>query len=307
MAITLSGPDTFWIGDALNHNCIIRAMRIANVPGDRRVDLRAQRPRRPRRASSTPCPTASTASSSSSTASSACAATPRRCGEIAATWPPAHDARFRDGVVTMMDDSHGIGAYGATGRGTEEHCGRDGRHPHRHVRQGLRRQRRVRRRQPRADRGGAAEGGHLHLHQPARRGRLRGGGGGRRHRRRRRGPRAAGQPGRADARSSARASTRSASSRSPGPTRWCRCWCAITDKVRAMVQGLFERSILAVGLTFPVVPEGRRDDPLPDQRRAHRGRHRRGAGGAQRIGLGLGLSPKPSCAASSFKVMCLHG
>ena len=35
-AIALTGPDTFWIGDALNHNCIIRAMRIANVPGDRR-------------------------------------------------------------------------------------------------------------------------------------------------------------------------------------------------------------------------------------------------------------------------------
>jgi glycine C-acetyltransferase len=35
----------------------------------------------------------------------------------------AFDARFRDGVVTVMDDSHGIGAYGRTGRGTEEHCG----------------------------------------------------------------------------------------------------------------------------------------------------------------------------------------
>jgi glycine C-acetyltransferase len=33
-----------------------------------------------------------------------------------------HEDRFRDGVVTVMDDSHGIGAYGATGRGTEEHC-----------------------------------------------------------------------------------------------------------------------------------------------------------------------------------------
>jgi glycine C-acetyltransferase len=33
-----------------------------------------------------------------------------------------HEPRFRDGVVTVMDDSHGIAAYGATGRGTEEHC-----------------------------------------------------------------------------------------------------------------------------------------------------------------------------------------
>jgi glycine C-acetyltransferase len=29
--------------------------------------------------------------------------------------------RFRDGVVTIMDDSHGIGAYGAAGRGTEDY------------------------------------------------------------------------------------------------------------------------------------------------------------------------------------------
>ena len=34
-----------------------------------------------------------------------------------------HEHRFRDGVVTVMDDSHGIAAYGRTGRGTEEHCG----------------------------------------------------------------------------------------------------------------------------------------------------------------------------------------
>src|SRR4051812_19892262 len=37
LAITLSGPDTYWIGDALNHNCIIRAMRIANVPSPQRA------------------------------------------------------------------------------------------------------------------------------------------------------------------------------------------------------------------------------------------------------------------------------
>jgi glycine C-acetyltransferase len=30
--------------------------------------------------------------------------------------------RFAEGLVTVMDDSHGIGAYGKTGRGTEEFC-----------------------------------------------------------------------------------------------------------------------------------------------------------------------------------------
>lgn len=31
-----------------------------------------------------------------------------------------HDASFPDNVVVIVDDSHGVGAYGATGRGTEE-------------------------------------------------------------------------------------------------------------------------------------------------------------------------------------------
>lgn len=120
-AIALTGPDTYWIGDALNHNCIIRAMRIANVPGNRRAiyahndvaDLARQ-----------------------------LAAVPDDVGRVIVIFDgifsmrgdcapvgdilracDAHAPRFRDGVVTMMDDSHGIGAYGQTGRGTEEHCG----------------------------------------------------------------------------------------------------------------------------------------------------------------------------------------
>jgi glycine C-acetyltransferase len=32
------------------------------------------------------------------------------------------DSKFKDGVITVVDDSHGIGAYGDTGRGTPEHC-----------------------------------------------------------------------------------------------------------------------------------------------------------------------------------------
>ena len=33
-----------------------------------------------------------------------------------------YDSKFKDGVVTIVDDSHGIGAYGNTGRGTMEYC-----------------------------------------------------------------------------------------------------------------------------------------------------------------------------------------
>lgn len=120
-AITLTGPDTYWIGDALNHNCIIRAMRIANVPGDRRAIF---------------------THNDAADLDAKLAAVPSGIGRVvvifdgifsmrgdAAPLPDLlaviakHDSRFRDGVVSMMDDSHGIGAYGATGRGTEEHAG----------------------------------------------------------------------------------------------------------------------------------------------------------------------------------------
>jgi glycine C-acetyltransferase len=120
LAITLTGPDTYWIGDELNHNCIIRAMRIANVPKEQRAifkhndlaDLERQ-----------------------------LEAVPPGIGRVAVIFdgifsmrgdnaPVAeivrlcagYDGKYRDGVITVMDDSHGIGAYGETGRGTEEFC-----------------------------------------------------------------------------------------------------------------------------------------------------------------------------------------
>jgi glycine C-acetyltransferase len=121
LAIALTDPETYWIGDDLNHNCIIRAMRIANVARDRRAIF----------------------------AHNDMADLARRLDEVpdgidrvivifdgifsmrGDNAPVAdivelvtrHDARFREGAITVMDDSHGIGAYGATGRGTEEHCG----------------------------------------------------------------------------------------------------------------------------------------------------------------------------------------
>ena len=76
LAITLAGPDTFWIGDELNHNCIIRAMRIANVPSSQRAIFKHNDLADLERTSSR-CRPARAGSSSSSTASSACAATTR--------------------------------------------------------------------------------------------------------------------------------------------------------------------------------------------------------------------------------------
>ena len=36
------------------------------------------------------------------------------------------DDRFEEGVILLVDDSHGVAAFGATGRGTEEHTGAAG-------------------------------------------------------------------------------------------------------------------------------------------------------------------------------------
>jgi glycine C-acetyltransferase len=120
-AITLSGPDTFWIGDELNHNCIIRAMRIANVPSNRRsIFAHNSAEDLARKLADVPDGIGRVIVIFDGIFSMRGDAAP--LGELLAA-TAAHEHRFRDGVVTMMDDSHGIGAYGATGRGTEEHGG----------------------------------------------------------------------------------------------------------------------------------------------------------------------------------------
>jgi glycine C-acetyltransferase len=121
LAITLTRPDTYWIGDELNHNCIIRAMRIANVPKENRAifahnDADSLR----HRLESVPQDTGRVVVIFDGIFSMRGDHAPLDAlVRIAAE----HDGRFRDGVVSVMDDSHGIGAYGATGRGTEEFCG----------------------------------------------------------------------------------------------------------------------------------------------------------------------------------------
>ncbi len=121
LALALQNKKTFWIGDQLNHNCIIRAMRIAGVPRSNKAifqhnnmdELKACIEAVPEGIERVVvifdgvfsmrgdhCPMA----------------------EINAVLAP-HRERFAEGLVTVMDDSHGIGSYGETGRGTEEVCG----------------------------------------------------------------------------------------------------------------------------------------------------------------------------------------
>ena len=121
LALSIGSPKTHWIGDQLNHNSIIRAMRIAGVPRENKGifnhndmdDLKRCmdeiNPEIERvvvifdgiysmRGDNAPI-------------------------EAIKSITAEYAERFADGVITVVDDSHGIGAYGDTGRGTPEHCG----------------------------------------------------------------------------------------------------------------------------------------------------------------------------------------
>ncbi|MBM9604638.1 aminotransferase class I/II-fold pyridoxal phosphate-dependent enzyme [Desulfopila inferna] len=120
LALSISSPKTYWIGDQLNHNSIIRAMRIAGVARSNKgifkhndmddlhrcleeVDSEIERVViifdgvYSMRGDTAPID---------------------QINAIAAQY----HSRFKDGVITVVDDSHGIGAYGRTGRGTSEYC-----------------------------------------------------------------------------------------------------------------------------------------------------------------------------------------
>jgi glycine C-acetyltransferase len=112
-------PETIVVSDELNHNCIINAMRLAR-PADKMVyphlDLDAL--------------------------DRACAEAAGRAKRLLVVTdgifsmrgdhaPLAeiarivrrHDARFEENAFLVVDDSHGVGAFGQTGRGTEEYTG----------------------------------------------------------------------------------------------------------------------------------------------------------------------------------------
>jgi glycine C-acetyltransferase len=119
LALTISSAATYWIGDQLNHNSIIRAMRIAGVPSANKAiyphnDMAALA--RCRRS-----PRTWQRWWSYSTESSACGGL--RAGRPDRGYRGLCGGRFKEGVVTVMDDSHGIGAFGPRGRGTADHTG----------------------------------------------------------------------------------------------------------------------------------------------------------------------------------------
>jgi glycine C-acetyltransferase len=118
LALTLSSASSYWIGDALNHNCIIRGMRIAGVPSQQRAIY---------------------AHNDLAELKSRLEAVPQGMERVFVIFDgifsmrgdyaplqriqklvAEYDERFSEGIITIVDDSHGIGAYGDRGRGTED-------------------------------------------------------------------------------------------------------------------------------------------------------------------------------------------
>ena len=114
-------PDTAVISDELNHNCIINAIRLAR-PRERHVyrhlDLDELEERL--KEAATRCRRALIVSDGIFSMRGDHAPL-RDIIDLARSY----DAAFPENVAVVVDDSHGVGAFGVTGRGTEEvtNCG----------------------------------------------------------------------------------------------------------------------------------------------------------------------------------------
>jgi glycine C-acetyltransferase len=121
LALALSTTKTYWIGDQLNHNSIIRAMRIAGVPSVNKAIYRHN---------------------DMEDLGRCLGGVPEGMERVAVIFDgifsmrgdfapidqivkitDAYQGKFREGLVTVVDDSHGIGAFGPAGRGTADHTG----------------------------------------------------------------------------------------------------------------------------------------------------------------------------------------
>lgn len=121
LALALSGATTHWIGDQLNHNSIIRAMRIAGVPSQNKGIYRHNDMADLQRCLDEIGPQIERVVVifdgifSMRGDYAPIEQIVERCNN--------YHTKFRGGVITVVDDSHGLGAYGPTGRGTAEYCG----------------------------------------------------------------------------------------------------------------------------------------------------------------------------------------
>jgi glycine C-acetyltransferase len=121
LALSISNKKTHWIGDQLNHNSIIRAMRITNIPSANKGIFKHNDMEDLKRCLDEVSPEMERV-----------VVVFDGIFSMRGDYAPiseiveickAYDHKFKDGVITVVDDSHGIGAYGDTGRGTPEYAG----------------------------------------------------------------------------------------------------------------------------------------------------------------------------------------
>ncbi len=121
LALTIGSKTTHWIGDQLNHNSIIRAMRIAGVPSANKGIYAHNNMDELRRCLDSVVEGIDRVVVIFDGIFSMRGDYAPIDAILAIT--NEYKGKFRDGVITVVDDSHGIGAYGATGRGTAEFSG----------------------------------------------------------------------------------------------------------------------------------------------------------------------------------------
>jgi len=117
--VPLISPETAVVSDELNHNCIINAMRLARPKRKevyRHLDMADLAARLEQAAGD--CRRAIVVTDGVFSMRGDHAPLPEIL-EIARRF----DGRFAENVIVMADDSHGVGAFGASGRGTEEVTG----------------------------------------------------------------------------------------------------------------------------------------------------------------------------------------
>ncbi|MFZ1685224.1 MAG: aminotransferase class I/II-fold pyridoxal phosphate-dependent enzyme [Candidatus Zixiibacteriota bacterium] len=122
LIVTLTTPETIIVSDELNHNCIINAMRLSR-PRDKKVyqhknvaDLEIKLEECVGHGENVLVITDGVFSMRGAYAEL------DKISDVVARF----DGKFHRGVQLIVDDSHGVGALGRTGRGTEEITGTKG-------------------------------------------------------------------------------------------------------------------------------------------------------------------------------------
>jgi glycine C-acetyltransferase len=117
----LTTEKTAVISDALNHNCIINAIALAR-PAEKRIykHLDMSELERELEQASKSCARAIVVTDGIFSMRGDHAPLDKIM-----TLVRRYDAAFAENAILVVDDSHGVGAFGATGRGTEEYAGSD--------------------------------------------------------------------------------------------------------------------------------------------------------------------------------------